>query len=336
MVTHTAVRSRCGEIDVSKIYEAGTPIGSEVAYALDVEAGTSRIIGSNLGRRYGALGANEIPGTTDIELAAPDGWHVILDGKAGFLGAKPGSQQMRIQGLASAWARRLDRVRIGVLRMPEDGRTWVSTIDLDDMDLDAIAYETKEAHRRIRAAQAAVAAGRTPDVTRGPWCRFCPAFSVCPDKVSLARAMVTAPPDAMVAERIAAMSPADAGRAWDLIHDVEKVVKEAKAAIRERLELEGTLPLPYGRELRLEVTRPRTIDVRRALPVLQERFGKDRAEQLVEKSISVEAIEEAVKETKPPQGYLKKSIEAVMAALEAADAVTRARVTKPMPRKAET
>lgn len=334
-VTDPALRARFEAIDVSEVYKAGTPVASEVAYALDVEARTARIIGTNLNRRYGALGPNEVAGTTDIELCAPDDIYVDLDTKAGFWGVSPSdSVQLRIQALAISWARGLLRVRVGIFHTPEDREARVRTAELDEDDLDAFAYGLRQAHALIREARALVERGVTPNVKRGPWCRYCPAFASCPDKVGLVRELATSFSAIDVVDGIAAMSPQHAGEAWERWQEIKRTVKVVDRAWSERLERDGRLPLSHGRELALQPTQTRTIDARRALPVLRARFGDAVADRLVEMSISIDAVQEAVRDTKPPRGMLKKSVDAVFAELEAAEAVTRSSYDKPTVRKA--
>jgi len=243
------IRERCAEIDMTQVHALGRVVGSEEAYRYDPERDIAWHIGSNVGREYGA-GDHEIAGATDIELIAPDGVRVVLDAKAGHTDHEPDAWQMRMQGLAVARARGLDVVRIGVLRVPE-GRTWTRVVELDELDLGATAHDVRRAAHRVRIAQELVQSGGVPDVTEGEHCRYCPASSVCPAKVSLARALAAPDLAGLASTSIAALSPEQAGVAWQRAQAADKVLDAIKRALRARLDDDGTIPLGGGKELAL-------------------------------------------------------------------------------------
>ncbi len=241
---------RCEAISLDSVFRLGDTFAAEVAYAYDVATDTARIIGTNLGRRYGRLGATEIPTTTDIELRAPVGVVVILDAKSGWrqVSARD-SMQIRMHALAVSRARGLDRVRVGILQIDDEGTATAEVLELDDMELDAFSFEVRQAWGRVEAARAELAAGRVPDVATGDHCRYCPAWASCPSRVALARSTLSLEA-ATVKGQIEAMTPDEAGDLW-LRYKVGE----------ELLEVIGVQLRAYAERAPLQLADGRTVEM---------------------------------------------------------------------------
>lgn len=254
------VRARCEQIDLHVLESIGRVVDVEVAYAYDVATDEARILGRNLGRQYVGLSETEVPTTTDIELEADDGVRVLLDAKSGWRRVNAdASGQLGFHALAALMARRLDRVRVGILRIGPDGHTVTPEIvERSDLDCGAFSHQVREAWDAVQAARALVAAGGVPNVTTGDHCRYCPVVA-CPARVALARSVLSRDP-ATIGELIATMTPAEAGDLWERYKAGEALIEAIGEALRA-LAMRAPLELPDGRTLEM-VQQSRTSVVR--------------------------------------------------------------------------
>jgi hypothetical protein len=147
--------------------------------------------------------------------------------------------------------------------------------------------------------------GETPDVSNGPWCRHCPASPSCPAKVALARSFG----GELVSLRgkIAALSPADAGKVYAKAIEYKDLVEEVIAGLRDVARVHP-LELPDGRVLQETLVKlPTKVDADVAERVLSELHGAEVAREAVtvEKSTTLTAIEGALRKVAAP-GKLAK------------------------------
>lgn len=252
-------RPTCRSIDWFKLCGDITEIKSEAAYAIDVRARTARFLGCNVGRDYeraalktGApLGEWEIPGAIDIDgVTKGEGVPVIDDVKSGHLDVTPAAENGQLLFFASA--RHLiggHPVVLGrISKVKEDGAIWNDVASFDTLAIDDYLDSLELAVERSQEQRRVYLAGGTPEVAEGAHCRYCAAANACPAKVALAKHMLSTL--APVQEGIAEMSLAEAGQAWELVHEkAAPLVELMEEALKERARREP-LPLSGGRELR--------------------------------------------------------------------------------------
>jgi hypothetical protein len=169
----------------------------------------------------------------------------------------------------------------------------------------------------VEAARQAHARGDALDYGTGLHCRRCPALTLCPAMVQLARALLAEP---ITPERLAPLSDDDAGRAWVELKALGELVDRGRAALDERAKLRG-LPLPGGARLVPVEQMRRALLLDRAEPVLREKFG-DQVDGVIERSLSAEAVGRLARQLAPGKGH-KAAAEALWADLDAAHAVRR-------------
>jgi hypothetical protein len=124
----------------------------------------------------------------------------------------------------------------------------------------------------------AIAAGATPDVTEGEHCRYCPAHPYCPAKTALVRSMAAAfdsSEDGADLAQVVSVLPVEAvGLAWQRLGLLRQHLDRVEAALRERIGLEGSVPLPGGkRVLRIVETQGREYIPAAAARALLTRLG---------------------------------------------------------------
>lgn len=249
----TSVRGTCEGIDLPTLLDDLEQIRCEVAYAYDVETGKARLVGVNIGRRYGTLGANEVACTLDLEARRRStGRWLVRDWKTGQdVGEVEDNWQIRIQALCER-AIRGEAPDGELVYIGEDGSHRVETYAFDDLDLDDAAERLRDIVRRVHAAEARVTAGREPDVSPGEHCKYCPAAIYCPAKRALVRDMRTLlgelPDEEAVGHQVALLPVERLGEVWLKAKDFAPRLKAIESAIKERAASEP-IPLPGGKVL---------------------------------------------------------------------------------------
>jgi hypothetical protein len=266
-------------------------------------------------------------GTTDWVVTAPDGTVTVVDFKGSMRGA-PAGEHLQINWYALAYARSngLDRIAVALVYIDEDGTLTDDRATLDAWDLDAWAARYASIYARVAVARA----GSPVDHTRvGDHCGNCPALRVCPAMAALARELVASPPSP---ETYPALTDEDAGAAWVRVALFEELLSRAKAALRVRAERRG-LPLPDGRWLTPIESSRRTVDVEKALPVLRQLVG-ERAEGLVERSLSAAAVDALARELAAAGGETQRAVnDRVWTALREAKAARDSTYVQLRPKK---
>lgn len=214
----------------------GTP---EVAFAIDVETGEARVIGSRLKRNYGELKDSEIALTVDWVTGGEVG-----DLKTGYAGhvAHPRENLQLLTGCYAAC--KVARTTSGLARIViarEDEFVPLQAVLEGQEWMDAVLAELREIHFRTRLPSPAVA---------GEHCSFCPALGACPQ---------TAQATALVA------GPRWTTEALSLENDQQMVLhlpmlKKAVEAIEDALKARGPIHLPNGKVWRETTKKIRTAD----------------------------------------------------------------------------
>lgn len=253
--------------DLRKELDGATAIDLEVAFALDVEAETARLIGRDVDRNYGELGPNEIALTLDAIVYRTNGV-TVLDWKSRKR-VTPAARNWQIKSgcVAVMKTSNLPEVR-GGLGYLDDGESDITTFDA--FDIPVFFAEMRAMLNRIGAARALVATGGTPDVHAGPWCDYCPAMAYCPAQTRLAKTMLGELET--VEQKVAFMTPEDAGRAWSLLKQIQGLADRVETSLKLRAKQE-VVPLPNGKRLALIDSSRTNFDKKKAIAWIEERGG---------------------------------------------------------------
>jgi hypothetical protein len=183
-------------------------------------------------------------------------------------------------------------VTVRIVQLDDAGGATVDERTLDAFDLLDVAGQVGRILERVAAARALVAAGGTPSVVMGDHCGFCNARAACPGQSALARTVLGQMTAGSVEAMLAGASPEQVGVWWAKLEHVAPLVEEMQRGLKALVTSYGEVPLPDGRKVRSTGVPRRSIDARKALPVLQGLLG-DGARGLAEMSLSVTAIEKA-------------------------------------------
>lgn len=220
---------------VAEVLAGSSAYDAEVAFALDVEEGTARVLGVGLGRNYAGLRPGEIPLTTDLIVRDRQ---EVWDWKSRKRVTTPGDNlQLLAAGLACHLAFGWEEVKVGIGYL-DNGHTEVAT--LGALELVAAQRRIQTLVRRAREA--------TPETAphTGPWCEYCPSMSWCPAQSRLALAVI-GELDGMSAA-MAEWTPDQAGRAWEKLEQIEAIAERVRDALKMRARKES-LPLSGGKRL---------------------------------------------------------------------------------------
>lgn len=268
----------------------------EMAMAVNVATGAGRILGHNLGRNYPALDDFEIPGTAD--LVGVTATHVIIiDLKTGWQPVTPAARNKQLRTLALMASRIYgrDAAKVGILVCHEDDDDprW-DWAELDVFDLEDTLDMLSVTFKRASLAAAQIAAGKSPNVSEGAHCKYCPAKFTCPAKVGLAIQVA----EGKHFDGVMPLTPERAGIAWSRLQAFKQAVTQPlEAAVRAFLEEHGEIPLPNGSVLRrVVVNGNESLDGDTVWQVLTEIHGREVADQAVERKATKKRLGEVLRE----------------------------------------
>lgn len=265
---------------------------AELAIAYDVDAGTARVLGQGLKRKY-EVGPREIAGTIDVT-GLTDEAAVIFDYKTGYakLGRPKTLRQLRAYALFAARAFGRRKAVVGIIRIREDGSSYFEQDVLDEFELATVELELLELAEKVQRERAKVAAGELPELVEGDHCDRCAAFNICPAKMALARQFAIAPQS--VEALIEAATPEHLAAAWDRVNALETVVERVKERIKASARKQ---PIPLGGGTVLGVVAGEELVAEVAVPVLAEIYGAEvaAAAQEVTVSVSKTSVEAALR-----------------------------------------
>lgn len=255
----------------------------EASYAYSPAARTSRFLGLDIGRGY-QVEAHEVAGTVDLVATWGDEDALVVDWKTGHHPPRARGNGQLLLGALAVWCqRRTSSIRTAIVHIDDAGAWHVDEHVLDRAALEEGAERVMQWHAAAEAAREQVLAGVVPDVVMGPHCRYCAAIASCPGQAGALRMLLGGE-----ALGLDAVSAADAGRAWQMATDARRALDEVERALRARVDAEGSLPLPDGSVVRpIEMTRE-SLDVPRALAVVEMHLGAEaraQADGLIKRSI---------------------------------------------------
>ena len=279
---HRAVCEALSVGGLEQLWRGGHAL-AEVSYAYSPAARTTRYLGRDLDRGY-QVEAHEVAGTIDLVATWGDGDVLVLDWKTGHHPPRAqGNGQLLLGALALWCAHRTSSIRTAIVHIDDAGAWHVDEHVIDRNELEQGAERVMRWHAAAEAAREQVLAGVVPDVVMGPHCRYCAAIASCPGQAGALRMLLGGNP-----LQLDVVTASDAGRAWQLATDARRALDEVERALRARVDAEGSLPLPDGSVVRpIEMTRE-SLDVGRALAVVEMHLGAEaraQADGLIKRSI---------------------------------------------------
>jgi hypothetical protein len=163
-----------------------------------------------------------------------------------------------------------------------------------------------------------VDAGRVPNVTEGPWCRYCNARAACPAKTATIRQLVL---DTQPIAPMKVITPEDARRAYAMFHPMKQALKQVEGALYAYAKLDPIFVRTEddGSERWFgELERPGNEEVSGPIAhaVLTEIYNGQVANAAVEYTATKTAIGAAVRAALPEGEKLAPALRAVYAAID--------------------
>lgn len=217
----------------------------EKAIAYDISDRTARWLGNSIGRNYGELGTFEVPLTLDMTAVTADCVYV-LDWKTGHAELGPPREHPQLLAGALAMAKLHDRhhARVAFGYVRQNGEIHVTEwAELDIFDLEDFGETLRDLQMRSASVAATIAQGKTPDVTMGGHCDYCPAFHSCPGQTSLVRSI-----PGLAKNDSGSLTRGQMGEAWVKIRSARKLLSQMERTIRAEAAREP-IPLPNGKTL---------------------------------------------------------------------------------------
>lgn len=243
-----------------------TNLRGEAAFAVNVKERTSRLIGIDIGRQYGALSRYEVPCTIDIDgLKGSRGW--IRDWKFGVTSSW---WQLLVQCMAIAYSSPDDPIaEIDAGFVYIDGETGGEeyTEDARIVSLDEIDEAADKVVAAWNKVEGIEVTNLPPSTTEGPWCQYCGAFPHCPSKWNLAREILGS---AVTRDQMSAMTQEEQGLLWSKLQERRKLIESQLDVLKISAAVQP-LPLPNGKQLvMMRMKGHERIDKKEALRVLKE------------------------------------------------------------------
>lgn len=307
-------RSACEVIDLGRLPPLDpASCAVEVAFAYDVDAGTSRETGRGISREQARAlcGPREMPGIVDYLALSPTAV-VVIDWKTGWANVDRAAANWQIcsYGLAAARALGRDQAIVGIIRVLDNGSVWWDLATLDALDLDAAESQIRQLNARLAAAEAAyLAHGTLPRLVEGDHCRYCPALMHCHAKFDFVSALIPHgehPPTALL-KLVPEMTAEVAADLWPKLAIakgiVERLIENVKAVARQRPVL-----LANGKVLAEvdEIKKP--INAEKAIPLLEAKFGREFVAAVTQTKVTItkESLREVLRERVLPTIEEKK------------------------------
>lgn len=281
-------------IMMQDIREGHVEIIAEAAYAFNVKTKEGRFLGEAIGRDYTSTD-DEIPGTADLVIRRPGAPPLVVEYKTFDDGVEAKDhEQLGWACLAVATTYDAAVVDGSLCRIDQEGNaTWSHHVFTEE-DFRKIAHRLWKVVERVQKARQMVAAGQTPDLAAGEHCRWCPSLRVCPAYVTLARELHGAD---LATKSISELTPERLGEVYSALQRYEALMQALKDAVRMAITQNGVVPLPDGKEVYVLEMRRETILLDDALPVIEDQFGPEVAQQVVKKSIDKSSINHALGKT---------------------------------------
>ncbi len=282
----------CSDIEIAKLADQ-LKLSTEIAVGYNWRNDTSRLLQPLEPRLYDVDTSCEVALTLDL-VGVGDGEVYIGDykGPYGWLPEPEQSMQLGVGALAVARIFNASRAVVEYIRIRSDGTPRKFWANLDTFGLENAAeriYTTMLAVDRLRGP---IAAGTVPNVTEGPYCRYCPARQHCPAKTALIRNVLSDPKPIPYSQPL---TPEEALTAYRKLKLVKEAISYVDAALYAYAKVE---PIPLGPDadgsLRFfgELRRPGNEELDGPIThrVLTELYGGEAANTAVTMEVTKRAI----------------------------------------------
>lgn len=316
-----AWRPVCEAIDLDSL---PTMLLGEASYAYDPATGKARFLGAGLNRDYSKALASEMVGTADVVGVAEGSTAFVADYKTGWgdITAAAQNPQLRFLALCVSLAYPdIDEVVVEVIRIREDGSAWRDTATLDTLDLVQVAREIGVLPSAVELVRATIAAGQTPNVSEGSWCKYCPSINVCPAKTSLLR-IAAGGGDLSGPFLQGGLTRDMVGSAFVLAEQLDALSKELRKRVHGAMAEFGEVPTPRGTVLRKVLTDGNEkLDPEALFQIVVSMAGADVAEAALEKKATKKRLGEALRKAFGSAGAAKER--AILNAARESGAISR-------------
>lgn len=242
----------------------------------------------------------------------------------GWLPAPERSYQLGMGAVAAARFFGARSAMLEYIRIRDDGTIRKHSGEQDLFALDDTADKIKQTMLRAMELRERVLGGFVPNVTEGPWCKYCPAKFHCPAKTAGIRHVIN---DPQPVPYVIPLTPEIALTAYLKLKEAEERLALIKSAIYAYAKL---TPIPLGEEedgsLRyfgeLEREGNDVLDGPIAHQVITARFGAEVANKVVTMETTKKAITAAVKEHKHPDETQKEVFESIIEEIDKRRGIT--------------
>jgi RecB family exonuclease len=290
-------RPFCESIELAQLADRIT-LSTEVALSYNWRTDTARVLEVLDHRAYEVDPDAEIPLTIDLAGFA-DGTVYSGDykGPHAWLPEPEQSVQLGLAALALARLHDAWSARVEYIRLRDDGTTRRFGATLDAFGLEAAADRIRTTMATVAELRGMIANGHVPNVTEGPWCRYCPARQHCPAKTALIRSVITDTARSIPYDY--PITPENAGAAYALW----RRARDAMSALEKALHVYARdTAIPVGEEPdgsmrffgRLEREGREELDGAIAYQVIAERYGAEEAAKTVTMEVTKSAITDVV------------------------------------------
>lgn len=223
-----AWRPLCAEIDTAKLTRE-LACSTEVALAYNWREDTARRLFPIERRAYEIDASCEVAFRLDL-LGVGDEAVLIGDyrGPHAWLPLPDDSYQLGIGAVAAARLFGKSRARLEYIRILDDGRPLRFDADLDVFGIEAAAERVRGAMQAVELVRQVVESGRVPNVSEGPWCRYCNARQACPAKTATIRQLVL---DTQPIAPLKVITPEDARRAYAMFEPMKRALKQVEGSL---------------------------------------------------------------------------------------------------------
>lgn len=290
-------RPFCAGIELAQLADRIT-LSTEVALAYNWRNDTARILDVLDARAYEVDPDAEIPLTIDLAGVA-DGTVYSGDYKGPHAWLPEPEQSMQLGLAALALARLHDAwsAHVEYIRLRDDGTTRRFSAVLDAFGIESAAERVRTAMTQVEELRALVKAGTVPNVTEGPWCRYCPARQHCPAKTAMIRSVLSDTARAIPYE--VPITAQNAGAAYMMLRRAKDVIATLERGLHAYAR-ESAIPVgedPDG-SMRFFGSLPRegneNLDGAIAYQVIAERYGAEEAAKAVSMEVTKKAITDVV------------------------------------------
>ena len=157
---------------------------AEVAYAYNPKTDAARTLGEGIGRDYCGISPDEVVGTADYVRADEDKV-TIRDYKSGrgYTPPAPDNPQLAFLALAACRAHGREEARVELHYVDDDGcARAVEAAELDALSLSDFRWRLVDLMDAIKTCRDSPRPEYQSDGDSLRWCRYCPAYNVCPAK----------------------------------------------------------------------------------------------------------------------------------------------------------